>query len=608
VSQPRLHSSTFIVATAACALALVLPAAASAQPDAVAAGGAWAADPPALAALVSFARTESDLRVAVTRYIEDRAAILRRYEVQYSPVRHERLRRFHADWQERLAELDVAGLNHEGQVDYVLLRNRVTYDQEMLALDERRRKEIASLVPFADALRTLQEERHDRQRVDPKAAATTLDRVAGELARLTAAVSGGKGPAPGGMTPAVANRAAAYVAHLREVVSDWNTFYRGYDPLFTWWTSEPYTRLDEGLAAYAQAIRRHLVGIVPGTLEPIVGDPVLEDGLRAELAVELIPYTAEELIAIGEREFAWIVARFRETSNAMGFGDDWKAALEHVKNLAPPPGEKPWAIFEIADYSEDFVEKMNAITIAPLAKEVWRLAMQTPERQLQNPFFTGGEVTRVSYPTDTMGHDDKLMSMRGNTPHFNFATVHHELIPGHHYQGFMSSRFNAHRGALSRTPFWGEGWALYWELLLWDENFPRNNEDRIGMLFWRLHRAARIVFSLNFQLGRWTPQQAVDYLVNEVGHERANAEAEVRRSAGAVPLYQIAYLIGGLQFRSLYEEFVTSGRMTSREFHDAVLLGGRMPVEMVRARLLGQPVPRDYRSQWRFSGDPVTGR
>jgi uncharacterized protein (DUF885 family) len=201
-----------------------------------------------------------------------------------------------------------------------------------------------------------------------------------------------------------------------------------------------------------------------------------------------------------------------------------------------------------------------------------------------------------------MSYADRLMSMRGNTPSFNFATVHHELIPGHHLQGFMSDRFNTHRGALIRTPFWGEGWALYWELLLWDADFPRGNEDRIGMLFWRLHRAARIVFSLNFQLGEWTPQQAVDFLVDRVGHERANAEAEVRRSAQAVPLYQLAYLIGGLQFRALHSELVESGRMTAREFHDAVLQGGRMPVEMVRARLTGQPLTRDYQASWRFDG------
>ena len=562
----------------------------------------WAQDPPVLSSLVAFARAESDLRIGVSRYLEDRGAILRRYEVQYSPARLERLKRFYGDWQRRLSDVDFKALNHEGQIDYVLLRNRLTYDAETLAQDERRWTEIASLVPFADRLRVLQEARHDRKRVDPRAAAATLAQTADEVTRLTAALTD-KGRSA--MTPAVANRGALYVAHLKDVLADWNRFYRGYDPLFTWWAAEPYTRLERALTAYSEAIRRELVGVRPGELEPIIGDPVLADGLRADLALEMIPYNADELIAIGWREFEWTDRQFKIVSNAMGFGDDWKKALEHVKNLAPAPGEKPWAIFEIADYSEDFVEKMDAITIAPLAKEIWRLAMQTPERQLQNPFFTGGEVTRVSYPTDTMRHDDKLMSMRGNTPHFNFATVHHELIPGHHLQGFMSNRFNPHRGELMRTPFWGEGWALYWELLLWDRNFPRGNEDKIGMLFWRMHRAARIIFSLNFQLGKWSPQQAVDFLVDRVGHERANAEAEVRRSADAAPLYQLAYLIGGLQFRALYEELVGSNKMTAREFHDRVLLGGRMPVEMVRARLTNQPLTPDYRTSWRFAGDPL---
>ncbi len=168
----------------------------------------------------------------------------------------------------------------------------------------------------------------------------------------------------------------------------------------------------------------------------------------------------------------------------------------------------------------------------------------------------------------------------------------------------MSDRFNSHRGALNRTPFWGEGWALYWEFQLWDRDFARNDPDRMGMLFWRLHRAARIIFSLNYQLGRWSPQEAVDFLVERVGHERANAEAEVRRTARDAPLYQIAYMIGALQFRALYDELVTSGRMAEKDYHDAVMLGGRLPVELVRARLIEQPLSPEFRSRWRFYGDP----
>jgi len=121
-----------------------------------------------------------------------------------------------------------------------------------------------------------------------------------------------------------------------------------------------------------------------------------------------------------------------------------------------------------------------------------------------------------------------------------------------------------------------------------------------------MHRAARIIFSLSFHLERMTPQEAVDFLVDRVGHERANAAAEVRRSfeGSYPPLYQVAYMIGGMQFRALHRDFVESGRMTDRAFHDAVLQGGPMPVEMVRARLTDEPLTRDYATRWRFAGDP----
>ena len=121
-----------------------------------------------------------------------------------------------------------------------------------------------------------------------------------------------------------------------------------------------------------------------------------------------------------------------------------------------------------------------------------------------------------------------------------------------------------------------------------------------------MHRAARIIFSLRFHLGQMTPQEAIDFLVDRVGHERANAEAEVRRSFNGSysPLYQVAYMIGGLQIRALHRQRVEGGRMTNREFHDAILQGGRMPIEMVRARLLGLPPARDFEATWRFYDPP----
>jgi len=612
---PCANSNAGGTSTANCAMVLmviacmfIIPANLFAQEDDILIDFSWAQDPPELATLIDFAETESNFRVAMKRFYEDRAGLERRYPVMYSPARQARMKSFIDSWSKQLEAVDFDKLNHEGQIDYILLKHRLTYSLQTLKLEQERWLSIAPLVPFAEKLRLLPEARFDRVRLEARSTAGTLDAITDQVISLTNALEsearGGGGIVKReGLTPGQANRAVLYLAHLKEMLDNWHRFYEGYDPMYTWWCAAPYQKLIEAIDDYGAKISRHLVGITPDGPEPIIGDPVLEAGLQADFAVEMIPYNAKELLAIGEREFDWIVARFREVSTNMGFGNDWQAALEHVKNLAPPPGEKPWLIFDIADYSQAFIEKLDNVSWPPLAEEIWRLEMQTPERQLRNPFFSGGENTRVSYPTNTMAYKDRLMSMRGNTPHFNFPTVMHELIPGHHLQGFMNRRFNTSRGEISRTPFWSEGWALYWELLLWDENFARNDADKIGTLFWRLHRAARIVFSLKFQLGEWTPQQCIDFLVEEVGHERANAEAEVRRTTIAAPLYQLAYKTGGLQFRALYKEVVESGKMTAKEFHDAVMQGGNMPVELVRARILKLPLTKNYQASWRWEGN-----
>ena len=182
------------------------------------------------------------------------------------------------------------------------------------------------------------------------------------------------------------------------------------------------------------------------------------------------------------------------------------------------------------------------------------------------------------------------MSMRGNNAHFARATVQHELIPGHHLQWFMQERYRTYRMPF-RTPFWIEGWTIYWEFLLYKMGFPKSPENRIGMLFWRMHRCARIVFSLSFHTEKMT--QSALSLWQRVGHERANAEAEVRRSCGDAypPLYQCAYLIGGLQMWALRKELVDTGKMTERAFHDAVIQENCIPIEMVRADLTGENLP-----------------
>ena len=561
--------------------------------------------------------TSSSLRDGVDRYVVDRATLLRRHDAPYSAPRRERMRSFYSGWQARLGELAYQSLDVEARIDHALLRNEIAYQVSLLDREERSAVEMAALLPFADVMGSLLEARRDLEPVDGRVTAATLAALAAQVETARQAVEAGadaasssvRRPAAGSAptiltTPILAFRAARVVADLRTTLQGWYRFYAGYDPLFTWWSSEPYGRLDAGLEAYARTLRERVAGIHPDEQEPIIGDPIGSAGLEADLRYEMIPYTAAELVRIADREFAWTEAELRRAAGEMGHGDDWKAALEAVKARHVEPGRQTELTRDLALEAIAFVEARDLLTIPPLAKEVWRMEMLSPEQQRTSPFYLGGEVVRVAFPTDAMTHEDKLMAMRGNNVHFSRAVVHHELIPGHHLQQYMTARYNAHRRVFS-TPFWTEGWALYWEMLLWDLGFPQTPEDRMGMLFWRLHRAARIVFSLNVHLGAMTPDEAIDFLVERVGHERANAAAEVRRSLIGTypPLYQAAYMLGGLQFRALRRELVESGRMTDREFHDGVLQGGNMPVAMVRARLLGEAPDRESAPSWRFADD-----
>jgi len=335
------------------------------------------------------------------------------------------------------------------------------------------------------------------------------------------------------------------------------------------------------------------------------------DGLIADLQVEMIPYTPEELIAVANKEFEWCDAEKRKAAQQMGFGDDWRKALEKAKDMHVPPGQQPGVIRDLLFEAVDYLRAKDILTIPQVASESLHMGMMSPERQLVNPFFTGGSQITVSYPTDTMEYEARLQSMRGNATPLSHATAFHEMIPGHNFVGYMSARYSGYRARLGGTSFYGEGWPLYWEMMMYRMGFHDTPEEKTGALFWRAHRCARIIFSLRFHMGEWSPQECVDFLVDRVGFERNNAIGEVRRSfqGSYAPLYQAAYLLGGLQLRSLREELVDSGQMPEKQFHDEIMRQGSMPIAMLRLAMSKQRLTRDMPVDWKFYGDnPLAAR
>jgi uncharacterized protein (DUF885 family)/dienelactone hydrolase len=609
--------------------------------------------------LGDLANDGSELRATIERYSVDRQSFQSSAPPSASPARDEKVRAFNSQWLERLEKLEFDRLTQDGKVDFLLFKNYLSHQLRQLDLRTKERSLAAPLVPFAKKIIDLDADRREVKSMEWAEVASSLDVLTKEINEARRTVERDSS-SKDKVKREAANRALASVDDLRNTLRTWYNFYDGYDPLFTWWVGEPYKGVDEGLQTYADFLRQRLGAVTTGLGEgfggggrrrggggpggggggpggggggpgsgsgggsppetpgpggrpaanaspnrerggPIVGNPIGREALLSELKFEMISYSPEELIELAQTELSWCENEMKKAARAMGHGDDWRAALEHVKTMYVEPGKQPALIRDLALEAVEYMDANDLVTVPQLCRDSWRMTMMTPELQLVNPFFTGGEVISVSFPTAGMPHEAKLMSMRGNNIHFSRATVFHELIPGHHLQQYMNARHKTYRRLFS-TPFWTEGWALYWELLLWDKGFARSAENRVGMLFWHMHRCARIIFSLSFHLEKMTPQQCIDLLVDRIGHERDNATAEVRRSFTTAygPLYQAAYLLGGLQLRSLHRDLVETGKMTDRDFHDRILKENAIPIDMVRALLAERKLTPDYTPNWKF--------
>ncbi|HEX5324171.1 MAG TPA: DUF885 family protein [Capsulimonadaceae bacterium] len=535
----------------------------------------------------------------IMRFRSDRDCLDRCLSVPYSPKRRERMREFFREWQRAQEDVPFSDLVRSDRADWLLFRGLLEAELRRLDREEHRYVEAEPLLPFAASLIALGEARLALEDVNPQAAATQLHEAHIQIKELTKKLEAGEGHA----AASVVGYAIHAISRLRTSLESWFNFYNSYDPSFSWWMEKPYQALNKSLEDYGVFLREKVAGAESDT---VLGDPIGPEALANELRFSQIPYGPEELIAAAQREMQWCISELRKAAQDLGYGDDWRAALEQVKSEHAAPGGQPALVRDLAAEAVEYVRANNLVTVPALAQECWRMEMISPERQKINPFFWGGESMGVSFPVSEMEHPEKQMSLRGNNRAFARATVHHEMIPGHRLQAFYQERYRPYRRVFY-TPFWTEGWTLHWEMLLWERGFPRTPQEKIGMLFWRQHRCARVVFSLKFHLGQMTALECIEMLVNETGHELENARAEVRRSFESRfdPLYQAAYLIGGMQVHALYNELVGLGHMSDQEFHDAFLQENCMPIATLRALLTDGPLDRDYQPEWRFLDQPA---
>ncbi|MFC2952244.1 DUF885 domain-containing protein [Marinicaulis aureus] len=168
------------------------------------------------------------------------------------------------------------------------------------------------------------------------------------------------------------------------------------------------------------------------------------------------------------------------------------------------------------------------------------------------------------------------------------ALTLHEAVPGHHLQSALALEIeNAPEFRKDFYPHaFGEGWGLYSEKLGVEMGVYETPYDDFGRLSMEMWRACRLVIDTGIHSKSWTRQQALDYLADNTALSLHNVQTEVDRYI-AWPGQALAYKMGELTLWELRRkaERELGDAFDIREFHDAVLTGGGLPLDILRERI-----------------------
>jgi uncharacterized protein (DUF885 family) len=307
--------------------------------------------------------------------------------------------------------------------------------------------------------------------------------------------------------------------------------------------------------------------------------------LRYQTSTRMTP---DEAHALGLAQVAEISAAADELLSAQGFGDGSVGA-----RLAALTREPQWLYPSTDDGRSQLLADLNVQVTAMQRRmpELFGVLPKTPVevRRVPPEIELGaprGYAQSGSLDGTRPGAYYINLADTGIWPKWSLPTLtYHESIPGHHLQGTIALEA-ADTPLLHRTLAMNayiEGWALYAEQLA-DEigvysEFPLG---RLGLLQSFLYRAVRIVVDTGMHWKGWSREQAAGYMEDTVGLARAAVESEIDRYC-VWPAQACGYKIGHLEFVRLRE--VARGklgpRFDLRAFHDAVLKGGAMPLEVL---------------------------
>lgn len=168
------------------------------------------------------------------------------------------------------------------------------------------------------------------------------------------------------------------------------------------------------------------------------------------------------------------------------------------------------------------------------------------------------------------------------------ALTYHEAVPGHHLQIALHQEMKdlpAFRRYASFTAFL-EGWALYTEKLGYEIDGYKTPEDRFGQLTFEMWRACRLVVDTGMHAMGWSREKAIEFMARNSSLAMHDIESEIDRYI-SWPGQALAYKTGAIRVEKMRRdaEAALGDSFNVKDFHDAMLRGGAMPIDMLETRM-----------------------
>ena len=320
----------------------------------------------------------------------------------------------------------------------------------------------------------------------------------------------------------------------------------------------------------------------PGVWTLPNGNALYRFAVRQSTTTNMDP---EAIHQLGLKEVARIEAEQLSIANKLGFADlkTFRASLKTNPNL------KPTSPDQLVETYKRYISQMEPelpklFGLLPKARVEIRPMQAFREKEAAGADYQqgtpDGSRPGVVYVNTSDYQNRTLTSVE--------STAYHEGVPGHHMQISIAQtlpELPTFRQQAGYTAY-VEGWALYAERLGKDMGFYKEPYSYYGHLSEEMLRAVRLVLDTGVHYKHWTRQQMIDFFHQHTSDDEPDIQAETDRYI-AVPGQALAYKLGQLEILKLRETAKNElgTRYDIRAFHDEILNGGALPLDVLDARV-----------------------